>query len=294
MDIIVKGADFSANKIGIAISQKTLDVVSATGATLTNTELEGLNVYLNALTTNSLLGGSKLTRFYLPVLQTDITKSFVNVADDNLAVDIVPTAGEVAYINKGLYNTENSAISQLEVPTTSDGLSSASFSFLSYVTNFDSSKLNGIAQYKDPNSSAWYGSMELTNGQDWISSNNSKIKIANSTPGLTETFEGTSGILSFGLKNMMYGYTLNQVDRDGGVFIKNTGIATRFYTAAGVGYAVGNLTANLRLTSNVNDWMTLPHGMVAIGGGLTQAEMQLVNDATIDFMKVMGVNNVPA
>lgn len=291
MDIVVKGADFSANRIGKSITAKTQAVIEAFGATLTTPQIEGLNNYLITLEDASLLSASKLTRFYLPVLTTDTTKAFINVADVNLTNDI-PTPTEVAYANKGIYNTEVTTTKQLLVPCGSDGIGSDSFTFLGYLTNFDNTVAKGLPQWIQPASSAWYGSMELTSGVDWSNSQGSKIRVTNNGVGITETLNGSAGVLAFGCKNQLFGFTLNQTNRDGGHFMKNNGVASRFYTESGVGYTAGSLTTGLHLSSNNNGWMKLPQGMIAIGLGLTQSELQIVADATKTFMAVMEINNI--
>jgi hypothetical protein len=290
MDIIVKGADFSANRIGVAITQRTLDIVDAYNATLTNTELEGLNTYLNVLDGASIF--TKMPRYYLPVLKNDISKSFVNISDNNLAVDILPTVGKVAYTNKGIYNTFNSTTKQLLVPCGSDGFTTSNFSFIAYMSHFDNTVTGGLPNLIKEAASDWYTKLAITSGSDNLTNTDGNFKFNGIAPGFTEIFNGTAGVLSFGGKNQMFGFTLNQGDTDGGHFMKSNGLATRFYTASATGYGVGTLTQGLHLSSNGNEFMKLPQGMIAIGGALTQAELQLINDATKTFMAVMGVNNV--
>ena len=290
--IIVKGANFSSNRIGFDFIDKTFNLIEKTSAVLTPVQKEGLNDYL---VKNENAGHFvKVPKWYLPVLSSDIATAFINIANDALIVDLATPVNplEVNIVDKGALNLGASTNKQLYIDCDEAGFDADNFSLLAYLSKFDNSIAGGLPQFVQPAASNWYGQMPLTNGVDTLDSTGGNFRINGTGTGWTTTDGGGAGVISFGVKNTMFGITLNQGDYRGGHYVNANGNAVRFYAAGATTYVPGVLTNELSLTSNNNAHMKNPTGMVAMGGALTQEELQNITQWTNEFMAIMGVDNV--
>lgn len=107
MNIVLKGADFSANNIGhvdlpIVYNQMTLDYLAAIptrGATMTYNELRGLNNFFDGLSENGLL--SKIDKCFIPAFGA--TEGAVNlVAPASAPLNLPVASSNVVYSSNGI------------------------------------------------------------------------------------------------------------------------------------------------------------------------------------------------
>jgi hypothetical protein len=292
MIIKLSGADFSYNNIGQTTSYlaKTLAVIDAFGADgLTSDQKIALNTFISFMQDNSLF--DKCKHFYMPVLASDVDDAFINVADDSLTVEISPVSGELELSNKGVVNTGNSTTSQVEVPTSGDGLSPDSFHLLSYITYIDDSVTYGLPNIINATTD-WYTNVAISGSGNWGLMSGSNLRMNGSNVSLATSESGSSTQIPLGFDANMYGFTVNQEDFNGGYYLNKTGAVTRFYTVSGVRFTDGDLDENIKLTSYNNAHMKLPQGIISVGSGLTSTEMENLNSAVHTLMSALEVSNI--
>lgn len=296
MIFIAKNADYSTNKIGVA----TLDFSEKTKAVLlafNNTELSineklAIDTYVNMLVNNGIL--NKIKHFYLPIIAgTNLSKTFINIAKDTLDVEITPDPTYFAIANKGIYNLGGTTSLQLLVPTAADGLNADNFTVFSYLSKFTNTEITTPTISLAPTNMTWQVPAGLFSyGNDYLPISGDRLKINNIAPSIAIVDGGTASQLKLGLKSCGFGFSLNQSDGNGGHYINENGIVTRYYTAGVTRYTFGALVKDLYMTGFNNASMKQPNGVIAIGSALTSSELQTLNDLTKVFMTGMGAENI--
>lgn len=268
----------------------TETIITATSASLTSNEKTALDIFMKGIVSNNL--SERINHLYLPVIAGDLSKAFVNVALYAPIAETVPDAGQSALAGKGIYNLKNSTSAQWHIPTNGDGLDTNNFTFFAFLSQFTPASFSeSFPQWIDIYTAAWYGSFNNSSGLDYLNMYGSAMKFNGVGTSIASSYGGSPTQMKFGIKKMLYGFTLNQSDRDGGFHIDELGNAVRHYTAGAVGYASGVLTEDLYLTSYHNSWGSEPIGIIGIGKALSQSELQKLADLTKTFMVAMGVDN---
>lgn len=107
MILVLNSADFSANNIGKINLPKDLtprqkEMLAKYSKVLTNEQKLGFGVFMNAI--ESVM--PKLKGLYLPILAENTGECFVNLASDNLSVDVIPITDAFAMENGGIKNNQ--------------------------------------------------------------------------------------------------------------------------------------------------------------------------------------------
>jgi hypothetical protein len=279
MILTANTADFSANNLGqvfLGYSDLTTAVLAKYTKLLTDPQKIALNTMLNKLTKDGILAKQK--HFYLPILAGAVTESFTNIASPTLAKDITPSATYWDLKSGGIYNKlpTNIAGANLDL-TLASGLATNDL----HVINFNTENYTVIND-----SCAPYGSNVLYVSQYWRAGLG--IEPANNFKLLNENIfallpANTSYLLNIGYKNKLKGYS----------FLQNTIWKSYSPTEASVNlttpYTVAPITGVVNLAGYQNATMLKTQGLISIGKGLTNAEIQLMSAAVNPFITAMGV-----
>lgn len=279
MILVANTADFSANNLGqvfLGYSPFTLSVLAKYTKSLTELQKQSLDTMLKKLDENGILAKQK--HFYLPILAGNVNESFVNIASPTLAKDITPNSAYWGLKSGGLYNAvpTNVAGANLDL-TLASGLATNDFHVINFNTENYTSEGDALAPY---------GSNVMTTALYWRVGLG--IEPANNFKLLNENIytllpASTSYLLNIGFKNKLKGWS----------YLQNTVFKSYSPTESSVNlttpYTIAPMVGTANLGGYLNGSMLKTQGLISIGNGLTNTEIQIFSDAVNPFMTAMGV-----
>jgi hypothetical protein len=280
MILTANTADFSANNLGqvfLGYSDLTLSVLSKYTKSLTDPQKKALNTMLNKLTRDGILAKQK--HFYLPILAGAVTESFTNIASPTLAKDITPSATYWALKSGGLYNAvpTNIAGANLDL-TLASGLATNDL----HILHFNTENYTSVTDAFGP-----YGNNVIVSGMYWRVATGVEpainFKLLNQD--INALLPSSSSVLlNIGYKNKLKGWS----------FLQNTVFKSYSPTESAAitlttPYTIAPMTGVMNLGGYLNAYMLKTQGLISIGKGLTNAEIQLMAAAVNPFMTAMGV-----
>lgn len=281
MILVAQEADYSANNLGqvfLGYSELTTAVLAKYTKTLTDTQKIALNTMLVKLDQNGILAKQK--HFYLPILAGALNESFVNIASPILATSIVPSATYWALKSGGIYNAvpTNVVGANLDLVLGSE-MATNDFHVLNFNTeNYTTSK----------DSLNCYGSNVLLLAQYWRTTPVVGVEPTSNFKLLNQDINAllpanTSYLLNIGYKNKLKGWSF--VQNSAFKSYKPEESSVTFTTP----YTIAPMVGTINLAGYQNNSMLKTQGLISIGKGLTNAEIQIFSDAVTPFMTAMGV-----
>jgi hypothetical protein len=279
MILTANTADFSANNLGqvfLGYSDLTTAVLAKYTKSLTDPQKIALNTMLNKLTKDGILAKQK--HFYLPILAGALNESFVNIASPTLATSLTPSSTYWALKSGGLYNAlpTNVAGANLDLILAS-GLATNDF----HVLNFNTENYTNINDSLVP-----YASNVMTTALFFRTSTG--IEPSVNFKLLNESIHAllpanTSYLLNIGYKNKLKGwsYLQNNIFKSYSPIEASVTLTTP--------YTIAPMVGTVNLGGYQNQSMLKTQGLISIGKGLTNAEIQLMSAAVNPFMTAMGV-----
>lgn len=278
MILVAQSADFSANNLGqifLGYSDFTLSVIAKYSKTLSDPQKIALNTMLGKLNKDGILAKQK--HFYLPILAGNVSEAFVNLASPTLATSLTPNASYWGLKSGGLYNAvpTNVVGANLDLVLAS-GMATNDF----HILNFNTENYTNSSDAFMPHGSA------ISFPQTWRPTVG--IEPAGGFKLATQDMyallsPGLGGLINIGYKNKLKGYSFNQ-----NTLFKSYKPEESSVTPT-TPYTVSAISGTVNLAWYQNSNMLKTQGLISIGKGLTNAEIQLFKDAVNPFMTAMGV-----
>ena len=282
MNIIIKGADFSANNIGqlsVQPSAFTLAVLAKYSRTLSSNQTNAVNTFILGLQNSGIY--NKIKHLYLPILAGSLSESFINVALAGLPTEINPNStyhqlDAFGIKNKGL--GEN-ALASLNVDFATDNLTNVDFHSLWFNTENYTALTNTII----PIGNGSYMSASWSNITDFVGITPASNFILASSNIYNLIQIGTDYTLSIGYKNTLKGYSFLQNDK-----LKSYRPQEAELTLTDT-YSVNDINGTMDLTGYLNSSMLKKHGLISFGKGLTNSEITQYSGLANALMTAFGV-----
>lgn len=279
MILVANTADFSANNLGqvfLGYSPFTLTVLAKYTKSLTELQKQALDTMLRKLDKNGILAKQK--HFYLPILAGALNESFVNIASPTLATSITPNASYWALKSGGIYNATPTNIAGAKLDLTlSSGMATNDFHFLNFNTENYTAQNDAIAAY---GSGVLYTAIAWLNGSGIYPVTNFKLLNESIYSYLTA---GHNTAIAIGWKNTLKGWSFLQAN------IWKSYKPIESSEALSTSYAIAPISGIVNLAGDNSLYMQKSQGLISLGNGLTNAEIQIFSAAVNPFMTAMGV-----